>query len=67
MCGIGFCILKDVQPGLNSDDEPDYHRGAAQKLRRINKEYGPAKSPWLFPACLHLDLVMGGGVAVQEF
>ena len=38
LCGIGFCVLKDVPPGLRGNGRANYHRGAAQELRRINKE-----------------------------
>ena len=37
-CGIGFCILKEVPSGVSSDNRPDRLRGAAQEMRRINKE-----------------------------
>ena len=37
-CGIGFCILKDVPPGLRGWWQASHLRGAAQKIRRINKE-----------------------------
>ena len=38
LCGIGFCVLKDVPPGLRGNDRLDHLSGGAQELRRINKE-----------------------------
>ena len=38
---MGFCVLKDVPPGVRGRRQANYLRTAAQKLRRINKEI-----PW---------------------
>ena len=38
LCGIGFCVLKDVPPGLRGNGRLDHLNGGAQELRRINKE-----------------------------
>ena len=37
-CGIGFCILKEIPSGVSRKDRLNRHRGAAQEMRRINKE-----------------------------
>ena len=38
LCGIGFCVLKDIPPSLRGNGRANYRRGATQELRRINKE-----------------------------
>ena len=38
LCGIGFCVLKDVPPGLRGNGRLDHLSGGAQELSLINKE-----------------------------
>ena len=41
LCGIEFCILKVLPTGFASNSRCFLPQGAAQKLRRINKEINP--------------------------